>query len=887
MVTDEDVALAITLTGTDPESDPLTFTVGTAPANGVLTGTAPNLTYTPNANFNGADSFTFTVSDGTVESAAATVSITVNAINDAPTAVGQTVVTDEDVALAITLTGSDVESDPLTFAVLTQPLNGSLSCTAADCTYTPGLDFNGADSFTFTVNDGTVDSAPATVSITVNAINDSPVVAVAILDQIAIEDAAFSLNVSGNFVDADGDPLTFAVSGLPASGNLVLNTVTGVISGTPRFADARDDDPYIVTVTATDNHADTVVPAQAQFELNISALNRANVSLNIAVAPDPAMLNDELSWTMTVRNTVGPQSAANVELVGSFVGSGLNISSASGCAIEVPVGQVSNFSCAIGTLPVGGSVSAVFTTVTSAAGDVVAFATAATTDVLPIDPNLADNSSQLAVGVAVAFSNGAVQELGNAEVRSIAAGDINGDGAVDLVVGTAAGQPIQIYLSGGFRDFATAPILLADTSANEGIALADFDRNGTLDLVVANGGGQADVVYSNQGNGTFTVMATLGVTFGQDVAVGDFNDDGMMDIVVATIADNPVYFGNGIGGFTRDATPLGSANSLAVAVGKFNNDDQDDIVFANAGSNSQIWIKNAGAGFSAGNIALVGDASSVVVGQFGGDERPDLAFGRVPSGIGDVPSNPVFINDGNGGFPSPFVVLGSSPTNDIHAGDVNSDGLTDLVFINASGVHQIWTATASGFELHREQIVEAGSTTGVLTELGMTDVGDPGGVDLAMGGAVVSGLGVFLNDGFGNLGRGDAVPPVLTLLGEASVQVPSGSLYSDSGASAVDNIDGNISRSVVVTSNVNTAIVGNYVVTYNVMDFAGNSATPITRAVSVIPAAGTGGGGGGGAVSLILLVLLILTACMSAYHACRAMIPAEALKQNRQVLEND
>jgi len=167
--TDEDTALAITLTGSDPGSDPLTFAIGTGPANGTLSGTAPNVTYTPNPDFNGADSFTFTVNDGALDSASATVSITVNPVNDAPTADAQVVSTDEDVPLPITLTGTDPESDPLTFAIGTGPANGVLSGTAPDVTYTPNANYNGADSFTFTVNDGALPSAEATVSITVNS----------------------------------------------------------------------------------------------------------------------------------------------------------------------------------------------------------------------------------------------------------------------------------------------------------------------------------------------------------------------------------------------------------------------------------------------------------------------------------------------------------------------------------------------------------------------------------------------------------------------------------------------------------------------------------------------------------------------------------------------
>jgi hypothetical protein len=652
-----------------------------------------------------------------------------------------------------------------------------------------------------------------------------------------------------------------------------------VFSGTPQLEDARDNDPYIITVTATDGDP-TTIPAEGVFELNISALDRANVSIDIGVAPDPAILNDELQWTLTAGNFAGPQLATNVDISGSFVGSGLNITSPGNCVIQIAVGQVTDFNCTLGNLAIGASASVIISTTTSASGDVVVFATAASTDPLPLDPNLDDNSSHLAVGVAEAFSNGAVQILGNTDVRSIAAGDIDGDGDVDLVVGTAAGQSIQIFLSGGFRDFETSPIALPDVSANEGIALADFDGNGTLDLVVANGGGQADVVFSNDGAGNFVPMATLGLTFSQDVAVGDFNNDGNMDIVVAAVGANSVYEGDGLGGFVLESS-LGDADSRAVAVADFNSDGRDDVVFANVGSSSQVWISSGS--FTAGSALAIGDAVAVTVGEFGGSLHPDLAFGRISSGIGDVPANPVLINDGSGGFAAPFAILGTSPTHDILAGDVNRDGLTDLVFINSSGVHQIWIATGAGFDLHREQIVDADSTTGILTELGMTDVGDTGGVDLAMGGAVVSGLGVFLNDGFGNLGRGDAVPPVLTLSGDASVDIPAGSAYTDAGATAEDNIDGDISSAVVVTATVNTALVGSYTVTYNVSDFAGNSATPITRTVNVVPAAGTGGGGGGGGVvSPLLLLLLMLAVCLTAWQANRAIIQIAAKKQNQR-----
>jgi hypothetical protein len=168
VATDEDTPLGIALTATDPNSNPLTFRVTGGPANGILSGTAPNLTYTPSANFNGADSFTFVANDGQVDSNTATVSITVNAVNDAPVANNQSVTTVAGTAVAVTLTASDVDNGSLTYNVVNGPAHGSLSGTAPILTYTPNAGFTGGDSFTFKANDGALDSNAATVSITVN-----------------------------------------------------------------------------------------------------------------------------------------------------------------------------------------------------------------------------------------------------------------------------------------------------------------------------------------------------------------------------------------------------------------------------------------------------------------------------------------------------------------------------------------------------------------------------------------------------------------------------------------------------------------------------------------------------------------------------------------------
>ena len=164
----ENTPTAIVLTGSGEA--PFTFAVTTNPIHGTLTGTAPNLTYTPNLYYHGTDSFVFQITDITGDVETATVTLTILYVNHTPTATSVNLEMKQNNALPVTLTGNDVDGNSLTYTVISQPSNGALAGSAPNLTYTPTFGYVGSDSFAFKVNDGTVDSLPGIVTITIDAL---------------------------------------------------------------------------------------------------------------------------------------------------------------------------------------------------------------------------------------------------------------------------------------------------------------------------------------------------------------------------------------------------------------------------------------------------------------------------------------------------------------------------------------------------------------------------------------------------------------------------------------------------------------------------------------------------------------------------------------------
>ena len=204
---DTAIDIGVLANDSDPENDRLHVESVTQPENGEVVNNGTDVTYSPNGNFNGEDTFTYTASDENGGKATATVYITILPDNDPPAAQNDSDSTQEDtpITLDVLSNDSDPDGDTLTVQSITQPIHGSVVNNGLNVVYSPELDFNGLDSFTYTLSDGDGGTATATVTMTVTPINDPPG---AVDDaQSTSEDMPVVIHALLNDSDPDGDNL--------------------------------------------------------------------------------------------------------------------------------------------------------------------------------------------------------------------------------------------------------------------------------------------------------------------------------------------------------------------------------------------------------------------------------------------------------------------------------------------------------------------------------------------------------------------------------------------------------------------------------------------------------------------------------------------------------
>lgn len=209
----ENGEVSITLIGSDPDGDELTYSITEDPVSGSLTGEPPNLIYRPSSGFSGSDGFSFVANDGELDSNVSRVDLTVAPVNDVPSATDISTETNEDESVTVTLTANDSDSDSLTFTIMTQPSHGTLgqltsvNSNSSTVVYTPAAEYSGADIFTFSASDGDASSDAATVNIDINPVNDAPIAN----DQSLAATAGESVEITLTGTDPDGDVLNFDI----------------------------------------------------------------------------------------------------------------------------------------------------------------------------------------------------------------------------------------------------------------------------------------------------------------------------------------------------------------------------------------------------------------------------------------------------------------------------------------------------------------------------------------------------------------------------------------------------------------------------------------------------------------------------------------------------
>ena len=236
IATVEDVAINGTLTASDIDDDPLSFTIVTNGTLGsaVVTDAATGaFTYTPKPTSAAPIRSRSRANDGTVDSNVATVTVTITPINDAPVANDASITTTENTPISGTLSASDADGQALTFSILSNGTRGTPVITDSATgafTYTPNANVSGADSFTFQASDGFVTSNVATVSVSITAVNLAPVARSRMMAATAGTTATGTL--AG--VDAEGDALTFSVAAPASQGIATLtDATTGDFTYTP------------------------------------------------------------------------------------------------------------------------------------------------------------------------------------------------------------------------------------------------------------------------------------------------------------------------------------------------------------------------------------------------------------------------------------------------------------------------------------------------------------------------------------------------------------------------------------------------------------------------------------------------------------------------------
>jgi len=680
----EDTPLVITpatLLGNDSDVDGNTLSIMSvgAATHGSVTLSNGNVVFTPAANYNGPASFTYTASDGQGGTSTATVTVNVQAVNDAPVGANDSVTATEDTPLVIapaTLLGndSDVDGNTLSITGVGGATHGSVTLNNGNVVFTPASNYNGPASFTYTVSDGQGGTATATVNVSVNAANDAPTpspdsVETATNTPIVLAPADLLANDS----DPDGDALSIVSVGSATHGTVTRNS-DGDITFTPT---AGYDGPASFVYTVSDGHG-----GQANATVSVNVVSDGGTAPELGDAP--VVGNEDTKIPLSIVCTV-PEgySAKDVSITISGVPAGATLSAGTnlgGGAWSLTIAQLTNlkltppknsgadFDLTVTATGPGGSatmdlpvkVAAVAdaptlsvvtpTTVTAAGivrngtnwGDRLYGGAGSDTlsggkgdDIIVGDRNPRPSSAPVTISAGLTDLDGSetlsVRVAGMPSQAWLSAGTHNADGSWTLTAAQLAG--LQILFPPGTKDFAlTVTATATDHDADSGAV--DTESVSTTVQVHTKAAG-SDVLHGGDGNDQ------VWGTGGHDTITGDNGNDylsgGLGNDSMTGDNGNDVMHGGGgddamSGGTGRDNMDGDSGNDRL-----FGGDD-NDWMHGDSGNDSLSGDK--------GNDRLYGDSGNDTL--FGGDGDDRMSGGSNDDSLsGDAGNDQLAGDSGN------------------------------------------------------------------------------------------------------------------------------------------------------------------------------------------------------------------------------------------------
>jgi hypothetical protein len=331
---------------------------------------------------------------------------------------------------------------------------------------------------------------------------------------------------------------------------------------------------------------------------------------------------------------------------------------------------------------------------------------------------------------------------------SVAVGDFNGDGRLDLVVPNINDNTVSILLGNGEGTFQPAvPYPVGNRPG--AVAVGDFNGDGKLDLAVANRfDGTVSLLLGN-GDGMFTAASGSPFAVGSipsSLAVGDFNGDGKLDLAVSNSGGNTVsvLLGNGDGTFT--AAPSFALGGVpgSIAAGDFDGDGNVDLAVLTGLNTVSVLVGNGKGSFTAapGSPVTAGNsATSIAAGDFNGDGKLDLV---VTSHVDDTVS--VLLGNGDGSFTVTLDALlpaGYRP-GPVALADLNGDGSVDLAVLSTTGVNDLGVIVQLGGGDGGFLAASTFLTPNQPTSVAVGDFNGDGRMDLAVVGSLPDGVSILL-----------------------------------------------------------------------------------------------------------------------------------------------